>query len=701
MKKLITIIVFLLTIQITIHATEPIMLEEEKGEYLLGPHLDILEDKNKTLQVKDLAKNEIESLFQKSSDEVQNFGLSTSAFWVRFYLSNQEQYNREKWLIEISNPSLDSIEIYFPTTNNGYIKHIGGDKHPYSVRHLSHKNYVYFLPSNIDLSSPVYIRITTISEFFFRIKLWTLRKFSEYIHWEQYINGMYYGILLIMILYNLFIYFSVRDISYIYYIIGTTSLFFTLLSLDGLSYQYLWPNHPNWSHKSPGIFAFFTLIWWSLFCKHFLITKRYAPIFDKILSFLTLICLVIMLILFVNYNSLIDVISSIITITCMAFFLITGIHVLRKGYSPAMYYVLAWIGLIVAVSFYPLCGILQIPINSFFENYGIKIGSAIEILLFSLALANKINIIKKEREKALALKFKESQKLALLNNTFRKFVPHAFIDLLGKSSITEIQLGDCIEKEMSILFSDIRSFTTISENMSPQDNFKFVNSFMSAMGPIIRQHNGFIDKYIGDAIMALFSVSADNAVQAGIHMLQKIKEYNQERSKYWKNSINIGIGINTGPLMLGTIGEQDRMESTVISDAVNLASRLEGMTKMYGVSFLISEATLSRLEKPSAYSYRMLDKVQVKGKKDPVTVYEIFDGDIPEIKEAKLSILDTFETAINLYFEQKFQEAQNLFKDCQQKYPADKATQTYIERCQLLLEGKILWNQGITQLDRK
>lgn len=142
---------------------------------------------------------------------------------------------------------------------------------------------------------------------------------------------------------------------------------------------------------------------------------------------------------------------------------------------------------------------------------------------------------------------------------------------------------------MSVLFANIRSFTSLSEKMTPADNFKFINAYLSRMQPVINQHHGFIDKYIGDAIMALFSGDADNAVQAGIAMLQKLAEYNQSRQRSGYVPIQIGIGINTGLLMLGTVGGEERMDGTVISDAVNRASRIEGMTKMYGATLLITE----------------------------------------------------------------------------------------------------------------
>ncbi|HBK96524.1 MAG TPA: hypothetical protein DD001_03935 [Microcoleaceae bacterium UBA10368] len=279
---------------------------------------------------------------------------------------------------------------------------------------------------------------------------------------------------------------------------------------------------------------------------------------------------------------------------------------------------------------------------------------------------------------------RESEKrLAQLNKAYERFVPSQFLKFLDKSSIIDVELGDQVQLEMSVLFSDIRDFTTLSESMTPEDNFRFINSYLSRMEPVINQNNGFIDKYIGDAIMALFSGDANNAVNAGIAMLNRLFEYNQNRVQQSGYApIQIGIGINTGSLMLGTVGGPNRMDGTVISDAVNLASRVESLTKNYGVSLLITQETFLRLENPSKYAIRSLDTVKVKGKSEAVTVYEVFDCDRPEIKEGKLATLQLFAEALAIYSEGKFAEAGRLFAECWHQNQGDRVAKIYWERCQ-------------------
>ncbi|MGC1248576.1 MAG: AAA family ATPase [Spirulinaceae cyanobacterium] len=287
-----------------------------------------------------------------------------------------------------------------------------------------------------------------------------------------------------------------------------------------------------------------------------------------------------------------------------------------------------------------------------------------------------------ERKKAETERERFTEELSQLNKANERFVPRQFLQLLNKKSIADVKLGDAVQREMSVLFSDLRSFTSLSEIMNPQDNFRFINAFLSRMEPVIADNNGFIDKFIGDAIMALFDGQADDAVKAGIAMLKTIAEYNKTRGGGKRPPIKIGIGINTGSLMLGTVGGTNRMEGTVISDAVNLASRVEALTKDYQVTLLITQHTFEALNNHHQYSIRIIDKVTVKGKTEAVTVYEVFDAEPLEIKAAKLATKSAFESGILFYNASKFDEAAAIFQDCLTKNPGDKVTQIYLERCQ-------------------
>ncbi len=272
--------------------------------------------------------------------------------------------------------------------------------------------------------------------------------------------------------------------------------------------------------------------------------------------------------------------------------------------------------------------------------------------------------------------------LSKINQAYGRFVPRQFLHFLNRESIVDVDLGDQAQQHMSVLFADIRDFTTLSEQMTPKDNFKFLNAFLSRMEPAIAEHNGFIDKYIGDAIMALFSRSADDALQASIAMLQRLHQYNQERLGYHKSPIEIGIGINTGAVMLGTVGGRNRMDSTVISDTVNVAARIERMTRIYSANLLISHHTFLQLSDSNAYAMRVIDRVQVKGKVTFVSVYEVFEPDPPAIRSAKLKSRTEFENGLADFYQQRYAKAIPKFQHCLTLCPADKIAQNYLDRAQ-------------------
>jgi two-component system sensor histidine kinase ChiS len=264
-----------------------------------------------------------------------------------------------------------------------------------------------------------------------------------------------------------------------------------------------------------------------------------------------------------------------------------------------------------------------------------------------------------------------------------RFVPKEFLRILNKESAADLRLGDHVKKDMTIFFSDIRAFTSLSEGLTPEENFKFINSYLARVVPVVNAYGGFVDKYIGDAIMALFpeDTGADSAVLAAIEMQKKIVEYNSHRANCGYRPLSMGIGLHTGTLMLGVVGVENRMQSTVISDAVNLASRLESITKVFNVSLAISEETFKNLEDPGAYKYRFIGKVRVKGKSDPVSVFEIFDGIDPVFFEKKMRANRFFEQGMLSYYQKDFTGAMFFFRKVLEVLPEDGASAFYLDNC--------------------
>lgn len=265
-----------------------------------------------------------------------------------------------------------------------------------------------------------------------------------------------------------------------------------------------------------------------------------------------------------------------------------------------------------------------------------------------------------------------------------RFVPQDFLKVLNRKNIADIRLGDCVEKVMTVLFLDIKAFSSIAEQLSPVEIFNLCNLLMSYLDPVIIKNSGFIDKYIGDAIMALFN-NADDAVRAALGMLDALNDFNAVRKHNNLAPINVGIGINTGSVIVGTVGYEARMDCSVISDAVNIASRVESLTRKFGIELLISEQTYEQLQYKEKCSVRSLGVIAVKGKNLPVAVYEVLNHNTPAEIQLKRDSAAAFSDALNYYEQKQFNEASHLWSQIISENPQDSSAIYFHQQCQLKL----------------
>jgi signal transduction histidine kinase/ligand-binding sensor domain-containing protein/class 3 adenylate cyclase len=302
----------------------------------------------------------------------------------------------------------------------------------------------------------------------------------------------------------------------------------------------------------------------------------------------------------------------------------------------------------------------------------------------------------------LLARIKTHLNLLKINTAYSRFFPQNYLRFLEKESVVEVHLGDHISKEMAVMFSDIRSFTSLSEKMSPRENFDFINAYFRQISPVIRNHKGFIVKYLGDGMMAAFPDGPEDAIRAGIDKLKQVAFYNKESRKKGFLPVQIGIGVHIGYMMVGIIGEAARMQGDAFSDNVNLASRLEGLTKFYGVSFVISEEVFKSLANPDEFYIRFLDRVQVKGRENPVSVFEICDGDPEEVIALKMKTKLEFAEGQSCYFAGDFSKSAECFRKVLRVHPGDTAVKLYLDRSeQFMSRGAPKGWQGIERRAEK
>lgn len=277
-------------------------------------------------------------------------------------------------------------------------------------------------------------------------------------------------------------------------------------------------------------------------------------------------------------------------------------------------------------------------------------------------------------------------------NSYNRFVPHELIALLERNGILEVLPGDQVMAEFTVLFADVRGFTAIAERLPPSLTFYFINEYLRHVQPAVDENGGIVNQFLGDGIMALFPKDADAAVAGAVAMFDGVRRYNASRDAKLPE-IRIGVGMNTGMLALGTRGVPERLDCGVVGDPVNIASRVEGLTKPYGAPLVISETTYAAMKHPERWAIRELDLVVPVGRKQPLRIYEVIDAEVGAMRDGKRATLDTFRAARAALAAGRFDEALGGFSACCMAFPGDVAASLLVQRCaQLREDGSAGWD---------
>ncbi len=310
---------------------------------------------------------------------------------------------------------------------------------------------------------------------------------------------------------------------------------------------------------------------------------------------------------------------------------------------------------------------------------------------------NKLHTLSTDSNQLASHRITDSAEQAKqFNQTFRKFVPKQFVDHLTKHGADGLALGKADADELAILFTDIRGFTSLSEQMSPQELMNFLNSYFLRMNDPIHQNKGFIDKFIGDAVMALFDRpkgtnqdKAQDAIRAALDLRYAINLYNQHRANCNYPPINIGIGVHFGPVIIGTVGSNDRMDTTVIGDAVNVAYRLESLAPIYNTDIIVSAQALEQANAKQLFTYRLLDWVRVKGRKTPIEIYEVIDHLDDALKAQKQENADLIKQGLEYRKQQAWGQAEACFQQALTIYSEDDLAKHHLNQCKLLQQSPL------------
>jgi signal transduction histidine kinase len=360
---------------------------ELRGEKL-GKRLDILEDREAVLTIDQVTSLPLSEQFQRSQDDVPGFGFKSSAYWLRFEVDNHHA-ERKRWLLELAYPPLDDVRLFVPAVGGRFDERRTGDHLPFLARDIAYRTYLFDLDQPPGVET-YYLRVQTSGSVTLPLKAWSPNAFLEHLATNEPPIWIFYGLMLVMAAYNLFVFLSIREAAYLYYVLYITCYVGFQFSLGGLSFQHLWPEQMWWNGKALTLFIGLSFGFGILFQRQFLTTWLWSPRLDRWLTSTVAVSIVLALASFaLGYGTAIRLIVVwgvyVIVLTIVSAFMAA-----KRGSRPAVFYLVAWMILLTGILLYLLRTLGLVP-SSFVTDWGLQLGASIEVTLLSLGLADRIN----------------------------------------------------------------------------------------------------------------------------------------------------------------------------------------------------------------------------------------------------------------------------------------------------------------------
>ena len=622
-----------------LHGQEKVLLDESKPYQRIGRSVYYLKDPKKEFQFNDITSKAFENRYVKSEQDANNLGNIDMAVWNKFTITNPA---RKKWLLAIESYNVDVIEFYYPDSLTGEYKMIRSGRHlPFSSRKYKTNFFVFDLPL-YQGTATFYLKVESFY-MQYPLSVYTEEEFVKQSHQKDLLTGVYYGLVLVFMLYNLFVFFSVRDKNYLYYVIYIFFNALLIAQIKGLTAElfgnrlhFLWP-------YSPAVIAV-TSMFSFIFTRRILETKRYVPKWDKVITWIFFPNYILIIILSIAgknlYASLLNQFSGMLA---LLFLFTIGISVYKKGFKPARFYIVATFFYFLGVLIYVLKGFNVLPFNDV-TNSAIEVGSTLQMIMFAFVIADRLKIFKEEKENAqteLVASLQENEKLILeqkhvleikvkertqeLQSTLqdltkeKKRSDELLLNILPYETAEELkEKGRSAPKlfdSVTIMFTDFKNFTSISEKLTPDELVSEIDHCFREFDRIINLYDIEKIKTIGDSYMAAGGLPVPNQthakdmVKAAIAIQQFINQYNRELRAANKALFEIRIGIHTGSVVAGIVGST-KFAYDIWGDAVNTASRMESSGEPGKIN--ISGATYELVKDEFNFVYR--GKIVAKNK---------------------------------------------------------------------------------------
>ncbi|MCB1320552.1 MAG: hypothetical protein KDK34_09885, partial [Leptospiraceae bacterium] len=457
----------------------PVSLVTDRYYQRLGRTTTYVRDPSHEITINDLLKGSSAVRFQRNDSHYLSFGLTTDAFWLKVRIQRPEQDSRP-YLIELQNSMLESIDFYH-VRENRILESIHIERTtPPDARPFHHPNYIIPLRLKAGESGTFYIRVLSREAVNIPLFLWSQTDFNRVDRYRQFAYGLFYGLMLVMALYNFFIFLSVKDRAYLYYVLYILSftLFFSLL--HGYLFFFLYSLNFETLYGFAPATALLTSLCSMLFArKFFLLKEEFTRAYRAVTTLIVLHALAIPFSMLMH-GVIPGIIGNILPMIAVVLLVVIAVVRMLSGFEPARYFLLAWSFLIAGVVIFVLQNLGLVAAN-FFTNNVAMIGAGLETILLSFALGFRINSLMRAEEDARQGLIREQQnKLEhekRMSRSFARFVPREFLNYLNKDSILQIERGEAVQKEMTVMFTDIRGFTTLAEKMGSESIFRLLNSY--------------------------------------------------------------------------------------------------------------------------------------------------------------------------------------------------------------------------------
>lgn len=492
LMKYITVLSVLLIVLMSCHAVfsvDDIKINDSIQKIYIGNRCEILEDKTGYLNVFSIISDKSGDRFIPVKNEIPNFGFTRSVYWVKFSLQNDTLTEISK-LLELGFPLLDRVELYVFSHKKDKLEliqnNISGREIPFSHRIVDHRNFVFPFKMHPEEKLIFFLKIRTDDGMIFPVTVWNSDAFYRQVQKEYFLFGIYYGIILVMILYNLFLFIFTTDRNYLLYIIYILSFALFQIAMNGLAVQYLWPANTWWAIRANPFFIGLSVLFAALFSINFLDMKKNIPLFEKAMKGLMVLCIILTISsLFADYSITI-IAGQLLPLGAIILAMPAAIICLKKGNRSARFYLIAWMAFFIGVILSTL-RVMGLAPHTFITEYGLQIGSGLETILLSIALADRISIIKREKDQAQQEMIK-SQQAAVDNLNRSKEEIEAAHTLL---TISEEKYRLLVEGSSDIIF-------TLDENLNfITANYAIANELR--LNPAMIQGMSFLDLIYKDS----------------------------------------------------------------------------------------------------------------------------------------------------------------------------------------------------------